>query len=66
MCSIWCCDVLLKEIFGDLFCFNDRYAKKLVDVSNAISLCQSAVLRCFTLCAKDMACAGQTGSLVVL
>jgi hypothetical protein len=49
-----------------VICFNDRYAKKLVDVSNAISLCQSAVLRCVTFCAMDMACVGQTGSLVVL
>ena len=64
VCSIWCCDVLLTEIFGDLFCFIDRYAKMWV-VSSAISLCQSAALRCITVCAKDMACIGQTGSLVV-
>lgn len=66
MCSIWCCDVLLTEIFGDLFCFNDRYAKMWVVVSSAISLCQSAVLRSVTVYATDTACVGQTGSLVVL
>ena len=66
MCSSWCCNVLLTEIFGDLFCFNDRYAKMWVVVSIAISLCQSVVLRCITVCAKDMVCVGQTGPLVVL
>jgi hypothetical protein len=37
-----------------------------VVVSSAISLCQSAVLRYITVCAKDMAYVGQTDSLVVL
>jgi hypothetical protein len=54
------------EIFGDLFCFIDRYAKMWVVVSSAISLCQSVVLRCITVCAKNVACVGQTGRLVVL
>lgn len=66
MCSNWCCDVLSTEIFGDLFCFNVRYAKMWVVVSSVISLCQLAVLRCVTVCVKDMACVGQTGSLVVI
>jgi hypothetical protein len=66
VCSIWCCDVLFTEIFGDLFCFIDRYAKMWVVVSSAIGLYQPAVLRCITVCVKDMAYVGQTDSLLVL